>query len=593
MLSSSIAAATLAFCVRAPARPATQSRRCLHTRQARADRDDRRAVLRGPSDGDLLLVLVVRQVFSRDVFSPGWVSIGVLTWLGAAAALAGAALMWANLQTFALVLEPETVTAIVNGALTLVVAAAFFVFVGAARASGDRRGGRCGRCCLSRSPSVPSPRRWPCAAAARPRCSTHTRLGSPRSDQAERPARIAILAVDAGSLDFITSATANGRLPNFGRILDAGAVMHLATIHPTSAEAVWAAVATGKLPQKNGVRSAGSYRFPGGGDPILLLPDYCFAPPGPFWLSDRAAEHAGDAEDSHALEHSGRARHPRRRRRLAVDVSGARRCAAICVSDQYHRLIGTPAGIDDTSAIYPPELHAAALGAAEAVDAEADPVLQASSLDRRHEAPGRTDRAYDRIARELAASRPAQISIVALPEPRSDRPLLPALRHAERVRRRHRRGTAPLRVGPRAALRADQTKRSAGRFARSAPTICCWWCRATAWSRLGVLKRLLERAVGDPDLSGTHEAAPDGFLMAYGGPVVRGRLTSRVGRRRRADRAVLSSACPSAATWTATRGRTCFSRRSPRSARSRSFRRTIARAARSGAEPFRVFKIEP
>ena len=39
------------------------------------------------------------------------------------------------------------------------------------------------------------------------------------------------------------------------RILDAGAVMHLATVHPTSAEAVWAAVATGKLPQKNGVRS--------------------------------------------------------------------------------------------------------------------------------------------------------------------------------------------------------------------------------------------------------------------------------------------------------------------------------------------------
>ena len=30
------------------------------------------------------------------------------------------------------------------------------------------------------------------------------------------------LAVDAGSLDFITRATAKGRLPNFGRILDGG-----------------------------------------------------------------------------------------------------------------------------------------------------------------------------------------------------------------------------------------------------------------------------------------------------------------------------------------------------------------------------------
>ena len=33
---------------------------------------------------------------------------------------------------------------------------------------------------------------------------------------------------------------------------------------------------------------------------------------------------------------------------------------------------------------------------------------------------------------------------------------------------------------------------------------------------LGFGKRLLERVIGDPDLSGTHEAAPDGFLMAYG-----------------------------------------------------------------------------
>src|SRR5207247_4806062 len=92
----------------------------------------------------------------------------------------------------------------------------------------------------------------------------------------EGSGKVVVIAIDAGSLDFITRATAEGRLANFGRILDSGAVRHLATIHPTSAEAVWAAVATGKLPQKNGVRSAGSYRLPGG-DPILLLHDYCFS----------------------------------------------------------------------------------------------------------------------------------------------------------------------------------------------------------------------------------------------------------------------------------------------------------------------------
>jgi len=38
-------------------------------------------------------------------------------------------------------------------------------------------------------------------------------------------------------------------------------------------------------------------------------------------------------------------------------------------------------------------------------------------------------------------------------------------------------------------------------------------------------KRLLERAVGNASLSGTHERAPDGFLIAYGAAVRSGRLT--------------------------------------------------------------------
>ena len=40
-------------------------------------------------------------------------------------------------------------------------------------------------------------------------------------------------------------------------------------------------------------------------------------------------------------------------------------------------------------------------------------------------------------------------------------------------------------------------------------------------------KRLLEQVIGDPELSGTHEAAPDGFLMAYGPSVAKARLLGR------------------------------------------------------------------
>src|SRR5205085_2494958 len=47
---------------------------------------------------------------------------------------------------------------------------------------------------------------------------------------ADSPSRITIIAIDGASLRFITNATAEGRLPNFGRILDPGAAMHLATL---------------------------------------------------------------------------------------------------------------------------------------------------------------------------------------------------------------------------------------------------------------------------------------------------------------------------------------------------------------------------
>jgi predicted AlkP superfamily phosphohydrolase/phosphomutase len=40
-------------------------------------------------------------------------------------------------------------------------------------------------------------------------------------------------------------------------------------------------------------------------------------------------------------------------------------------------------------------------------------------------------------------------------------------------------------------------------------------------------KRLVERVIGDPDVSGTHDAAPDGFVLAYGAAVARGRLSTR------------------------------------------------------------------
>src|SRR5207248_3117509 len=43
------------------------------------------------------VLLVIRQLLAREVFSPAWLSLSVQFWLGALAAAVGAASMWTNL----------------------------------------------------------------------------------------------------------------------------------------------------------------------------------------------------------------------------------------------------------------------------------------------------------------------------------------------------------------------------------------------------------------------------------------------------------------------------------------------------------------
>src|SRR5207237_1412294 len=65
------------------------------------------------------ILLVLRQLFARELFSPAWISIDVLTWLCAIAAAGGAVLMWANVTTFGRVLDPPTIDALRAGVAIL------------------------------------------------------------------------------------------------------------------------------------------------------------------------------------------------------------------------------------------------------------------------------------------------------------------------------------------------------------------------------------------------------------------------------------------------------------------------------------------
>jgi predicted AlkP superfamily phosphohydrolase/phosphomutase len=472
------------------------------------------------------VLLVIRQLLAREVFSPAWISAGVLVWLGAAASAGGALLMWANLRTFRLVVAPATAAALASGAFALVAASALFVIVARLRAHLGARGrpawaplaalvavGSVAAPYGLRGRGAPARHEPPSIAAAAVRAGD------------ERGGRVTIVALDAASLDFITGAAAEGRLPNFGRILDSGAVVRLATLRPTSAEAVWAAVATGKLPQKNGVRSASVYRLPNGGDAIQLLPDYCFAH-GLVRLGFLAEEPYTSA--------SLRAR-PLWTILSRVGISSgivgwpltypAPPVDGFLVSDAYLRLADTPSGIDDSSALSPPAIarvSAAALESAAEASAGRDEVRP----DPREAAPEQIDRVNDAIARALTAANPVQVTMTRYQslDPIGHfflRYAMPGDFGDVTDEERQRLGGVLERHYGLIDVALGRTMAALG------PDDLLLVVSGYGMEPLGLGQRIVERMIGEPDVSGTHESAPDGFLLAYGGTVAKGRLTPR------------------------------------------------------------------
>lgn len=482
------------------------------------------------------LLLVARQLLAAEVFSPAWISIGVLVWLSAGAAAAGAAIMFLNANVFALVLQADTARRMTSGAYALATASVLFVAIAILRAGTGRRGKILCAVLLvivgAGSIGAPLALR---GRGVQPLLGSYPiDLGPDVAAIATRP-KVTIVALDGASLDFISTATSEGRLPNFGRLLDGGATVHLATLRPTSAEVVWAAVATGKLPQKNGVRSAAAFRIGDSPETIELLPDYVYAHGLLRFGFLREEPYSTATLRARAiwsiLSSSG----------VQVGVVGwplthpAPVVRGFVVSDEYLRQASMPSGIDEPSGVYPRELQTQ-IGTAIDGAALAPPVVAASEPGRLEvdNAPARTDRAYDRIARALDAERPAQVLLVRY---RS----LDAIGHV------YLRYAMPSEFGD---VTDEERRRFDGVLEQHYRAIDEAVGRMVAsvgaddlllvvspygMEPLGLGKRLLERVAGDPEISGTHDAAPDGFLIAYG---------SRVGRGRRASRASVVDVAP-------------------------------------------------
>ena len=469
------------------------------------------------------LLLVAREVVSMTALSPGWVSVRVLAWLAAASAAAAAALMWSNVQGFSAALDETAVRRMTAGAAATTATAVVLLGLAAAHFSFGRRGSRVGAALLTlavfgslalpiaaRGPGVPDPRE-PLSAAPVP----------PNLGPSPGP-RVAMVLLDGASLDYIWPRTAGGRLPNFARLLEMGASMDLATVRPTGPDPVWAAVATGMYPSKNGVRSPAQYYVRGDSRPLTLLPDHCF---------------------SHALVHLGFLRREAnssaslRGRPLWSILSDAGVAVGVVrwpltypappvrgflLSDRLHELIGSFFELDDRAA-FPAEAMPVVQRAFTALGSEPDTLLAASpavSATPEGSASVR-DRFYSRAMRDLDANWPVQFAAIRY-------------QGLDTVGHHNLRYAQPREFGDVSEAERRLRLQTIDRYYTFVDT--------EIGNALGALepgdlllvvsgfgmqppslaKRLLGRVMGDP-MSGTHERAPDGFLLAYGSAVEPGR----------------------------------------------------------------------
>ncbi|HEX7487106.1 MAG TPA: alkaline phosphatase family protein [Vicinamibacterales bacterium] len=477
-------------------------------------------------------LIVLRQMIGGKPLSPGWVSLRLLAWLLAADASGVATLMWFNLRSYSPMLTLETSRRMAASAAILTACAFMFLGVALAHYSFGRRKGRVGASfvslALAASLVLPLVARGPgklVPLVSRP-LDIDAGIARPVSS-----GRVVLIVLDGGSLDFVSTAALEGRLPSFGKILDSGAAMHLATIRPTQPDPVWTTVATGKLPARTGVRSAAHYRVPASSDPLELLPDSCFAhglvqfgfvTAVPHDAASVRARPIWSILGSAGLT-SGVVNWP-----LTYPAQPVR---GYLVSEQFYRPGAASLEPDDPGrevdsaarstalSIQPPDLfdEARAAGDTAAPGVEAEPrrdLLGTQAFI--------TDRMYEQVARALQEK---------------VRPDFSAVRYRELDVAGHRflRYAMPRDFGdvsPDERRRFGQVLEAAyarvdaivGRaLAGLGPDDLLLVVSGFGMEPLSVEKRMLERYIGNPDLSGTHEDAPDGFMLAYGAAVNPGR----------------------------------------------------------------------
>lgn len=472
---------------------------------------------------------VFRQLVASEVLSPGWLSVRLLSWLCTIAAGGVAIVMWLNLRGFGDVLDPQIARRLTVTVLAL--SASTVVFLLIALAHLGRRGGPVSALLLTSmmalSLVVPVASRGWGGVSRLPAQPIAPIVGR---DVARPEGRVIVVGLDGASLDVISPAVAEGRLPTFGRIFDGGSVLHLATLRPTQADTVWTAAVTGRAPAANGIRASALYRVRRDDPALELLPDYCFAQAlVRFGLLQETPHAAGSLMAQplwSILSGAG----------VPVGVIGfplthpAPPLNGVLVSDEFHRLRPSDLASENDASVSPvslrPELRAA-LDAPTTTDPVAlvAAVAEAPAGDadaRPDPAPILADRMHVQVLQ--AVRHRADVRFLAVRLPGLDAMGHYFLRYAnpsafgdvsEEEQRRYGRVLSEY-------YGMIDTVIS-GLIDDLRPDDLLLVVSAFGMEPLSPGKRVLERLFGNPRISGTHERAPDGFLLAYGPAVAPGR----------------------------------------------------------------------
>jgi hypothetical protein len=475
-------------------------------------------------------LIVLRQVLAVEVQSPGWISLRLVAILGSIAVSMSVGVTWLNLHGFRSVLGPDAAARMTDGAVVLSLCAAICVCLALMQARVERsRGIMAAVFAFAIVTSLAGPifLRGMGESVPPPRTPV-----APQLAPAQSSARVQMILLDGASLDFIAPSAAGGGFPNFGRLLDNGAVMHLATLRPTQPAPVWTAVSTGKLPYKSSVYSAARYVVPGSDQPLDLLPDFCFAQALVRLGVIKEEERASDAVRARPMWEllsrygitAGVIDWP-----LTYPAHGVN---GYLITDEFlHRdPTSVLASMGEPPLAYPPEVveeaRIARLQASPEQTAVAFAAGRTSGAQPREGqgAPAlalAADVAAEQIAQVFGELRPVQFTAVRYPG-------------VDAVGHYYLRYAVPRAFGD----VSDEERLRHGRvleqyytyldgiigraMASLGPDDLLLVVSGFGMEPLSLGKRLLERVVGDRELSGSHERAPDGFVIAFGRNVAKG-----------------------------------------------------------------------